>query len=439
MDSTPMAGTAPADTAGASIAAAATAAGPRSTQAAQNLSTVGSSVTMDELVEIKFAADDYKLYPNHGFARGGVGHLVATGGARAGINRLPQMSRKPARGGARSFSAAPSTRPTSVSTYTVLRGQPAPTLNTQGGSSGAAASGSETTVSVPPSLRSTATAKPWEKGVPHASDFVSTSRSTRIYDVPAASKWSGLSFYENDPAEIKRHLDIMGALDQLHVATKHEEKQVERERHQAWAAQQRETFHRQRRELAMRYQQLGLSPRPSYAWAALSYDTGVSEGSWDLGRPSTVATNYRPDTVGSMGDSSGGLGLPPPGFGASRAVTADDGASRRRSSFSEGYLAGAPSMVSQQASQGAGGEQGLPRHIPLPKPTFTKIYDRMGAEIMDSPRLKAEMWRRNNEAAKVQKEQHVIKSELAELEGFEDHLASITRQKARSQYAQAQS
>lgn len=393
-------------------------------------------VTMDDLVEIKHASDDYRLYPNHGFAKGGVGHLIATGGARSGLNRLPQVARRSARGGLRSFSAAPSSRSAPISTYTVSRGQPVPTLHLQTSSTGSGgakyAPDAETLhtgtfISQPASARTSAAAKPWEKNVPHASDFVTTTRSSRIYDVPSASKWSGLSFYENNPEEIKRHLDIINALDQLHTTNKMEERQAERNKHQAWATQQREIFRRQRRELANKYQQMGLSPRPSYAWAASSdYMPFNSEGSWEGSiRPSTVGT--------STGDAGFTVGLPPSAFTDSRAVTAEEGAPRPWSAFSEGYLPGATSF--SQSQQVGISEQ--PRPIALPKPTYSKIYDRIGAEIADSPRLVTETWRRKNECIRAQKEEQVIKSELAELDGFEDHLAFIKRQKARSQYAQA--
>jgi hypothetical protein len=57
----------------------------------------------------------------------------------------------------------------------------------------------------------------WERGVAHPQNFVSTARQTRIDDVRPASKWSGISFYENSPKEIKRHMDIMGIVDNNHI------------------------------------------------------------------------------------------------------------------------------------------------------------------------------------------------------------------------------
>lgn len=38
-----------------------------------------NAASMDELLDVKHASQPHLLYPNHGFARGGVGHLVSTG------------------------------------------------------------------------------------------------------------------------------------------------------------------------------------------------------------------------------------------------------------------------------------------------------------------------------------------------------------------------
>ena len=60
----------------------------------------------------------------------------------------------------------------------------------------------------------------WEVGN-HPRNFQSSARSARIHDVPAASKWASISFYENDPAEIKRHMDIMDLLDRMRCEVRH--------------------------------------------------------------------------------------------------------------------------------------------------------------------------------------------------------------------------
>jgi hypothetical protein len=80
-----------------------------------------------------------------------------------------------------------------------------------------------------------------------------------------------MSYYENNPAQIRRHLDITGQVDQLHAESKAQEAAQDAARRQAWAAQQRSTFLRQRQEVAMRYEMLNIPLRPSQAWV-LSVD-----------------------------------------------------------------------------------------------------------------------------------------------------------------------
>lgn len=219
---------------------------------------------------------------------------------------------------------------------------------------------------------------------------------------------------------------------------------MERARHATWAAKQRATFRRQRQELARRYQMGGLPDRPTYAWANASVDSAALN--WELGRPSTVGTSYRPDTVGTVGSGTDSmLGMPGPGFPGSRAVTAGSNSTQgggRRASFSEGSSVGQThSFLASFApgSEVAGSMAAAPRPIPLPKPTFMKIYDRMGAEIADSPRLKAEAWRQAQAAKAQQKEEAIIQEELKELEGFDNHLLHIARLKSRSQYVSGNS
>ena len=56
----------------------------------------------------------------------------------------------------------------------------------------------------------------WERGVAHPYNFVTTARQTKTEDVRAASKWATMSFFENNPQEVKRHMDIMNLVDQAH-------------------------------------------------------------------------------------------------------------------------------------------------------------------------------------------------------------------------------
>ncbi|KAJ9529625.1 hypothetical protein QJQ45_014391 [Haematococcus lacustris] len=277
-----------------------------------------TGLTLAEMVRVKLAAssDAATFYPNHGFGRGGVGTLVATGSARSGLSRLPHAHK--------SSYGTTTTRALSAGSATSLRSQglnPPPYLlqpppgaqdplhpplgaaaAAEGGPTAlgrvgagdsaevhrsAAASacystGLSHTPSVFASPRTTtrpqscpsamaAGAKPWEQGgVAHPASFQPATRRSRIHDVPRASRWAAISFYETDPAEIKRHIDIVEALEQLHAHSKEAEVAEERARHRAWGAQQRNTFRRQRAELALKYQALGLPPRPSYAFVNLA-------------------------------------------------------------------------------------------------------------------------------------------------------------------------
>lgn len=190
--------------------------------------TSSHGLSMEQLVAIKFAADESTLYANHGFAKGGVGYVVATGAARAGISRLPQTAHKSSRGGssvggsvrAMSASAGYGSRATSAATGH-QQGQPfsSTTFSASGLVSNAGAAtinGSETILSEAAGS-SPISAKEWEKGASHAYDFTAATRRTRVHDmtVTKSGRFSGISFYENDPAEIKRHLDIVNALDQV--------------------------------------------------------------------------------------------------------------------------------------------------------------------------------------------------------------------------------
>lgn len=56
----------------------------------------------------------------------------------------------------------------------------------------------------------------WERVVAHPYDFVSTARQTKTDDVRPASKWAAVSFFENDPQEVKRHMEIMDVVDKVH-------------------------------------------------------------------------------------------------------------------------------------------------------------------------------------------------------------------------------
>lgn len=62
---------------------------------------------------------------------------------------------------------------------------------------------------------SSAGAHAWQQGsVCHNHTFLLAHRSTRTHDVPPASKWAAMPFYERDPRIIRRHMDVMAWVDQ---------------------------------------------------------------------------------------------------------------------------------------------------------------------------------------------------------------------------------
>ena len=61
----------------------------------------------------------------------------------------------------------------------------------------------------------------WERGVAHPYNFVTTARQTRTDDVRPASKWAAVSFFENDPETVKRHLDIIESVEKAHYDVSH--------------------------------------------------------------------------------------------------------------------------------------------------------------------------------------------------------------------------
>lgn len=87
-----------------------------------------------------------------------------------------------------------------------------------------------------------------------------------------------MSFYENDPAEIRRHIDITTQLDQLHIDSKLQEHAQAKARRMAWAEHQRHMFRQQRLEVALRYQALGLQLRAPHQALFESPAEGEQEG-----------------------------------------------------------------------------------------------------------------------------------------------------------------
>mmetsp|Transcript_5319 Transcript_5319/g.11626 ORF Transcript_5319/g.11626 Transcript_5319/m.11626 type:complete len:444 (-) Transcript_5319:174-1505(-) len=424
------------------------------------------------LIATKLTNEEGVLYPSHAFARGGIGVLVSTGTARGPTKRLPQAVHAAKQlgilysGGAgtallgvTTSSSSGRSRPvtvagseaagrtmTAASTTTYLPGEPTTTtsvssplplplgstigFNSTLGSgmpsalpllgTGSVLEGGDVTemgaaasvvlggtAGVPEAAR-----HEWERGaVVHPADFVPAARRARAHDVRPASKWAGISFYENNPDEVKRHLDIVNTMDQIHEESKRQERETERLRHFSWAARQREIFRRQRQEVAARYARAGLPLREAQrsAMSAPSHRSSLvtagSEGSGALGGttymggPLPFGAGSRPVTVGTMG-------------------------------YTESVNAARPgSIISNWGSTMLAEPAPLPS-ISLPKPTFVKIYDRISAEADEGPRAKAEAYRQKLEAAARAREGTEVEGAVRELDDFEAHMNSLQRKKS---------
>ncbi|KAG1680632.1 hypothetical protein FOA52_015081 [Chlamydomonas sp. UWO 241] len=247
-----------------------------------------------QLAATKAAANEEVFFPHHAHGRGGIGHLVSTGSARAGIIRLQQRAAAAKALGA-TATLAPTKRGDDPRAVTLsLASTP------RGGGSGGAASVDEPlpfwrTSSRPSTATSCATGvssavlgdaaamsavvgggagvpalakRLWEAPVPHPHDFISSARGARTGDVLPGSRWVALSYYETDVVEVKRHLEAHQYVEAVR------EEGLMRQRHAAHtrtvvrADQQRELFRRQRAELAARYAAAGL-PERTRAYSAL--------------------------------------------------------------------------------------------------------------------------------------------------------------------------
>lgn len=300
---------------------------------------------------------------------------------------------------------------------------------------------------------------------------MAASRTARRWDVPKASKWAAVSFYENDPKEVARHLEMMNYTEATHAQGKLIEREVERTKHQDWSAQQRETFRRQRLEQAARYARSGMRPRSAYtdlgATAAVSELLQHQEGrspqrsrqSPSRSASSIACTPRAGAFAASMTGSSFGssqaiqkdivrasFSIPSlqrpmtagPG-NAWRSMTASLANSPRPGSGTGMHgraSCGSGSMSSASSCGGGASVLGtsIPAvsSIPLPKPTYTRVYARMAAEQSESPALKAsaELNRRALEAR--ERERSVANAQVAELDQFEAQLRAQQRQKARA-------
>lgn len=199
-------------------------------------------------------------------------------------------------------------------------------------------------------------------------------------------------------------------------------------KHQAWAQRQRQTFMRQRQEKAMNYAQSGLPVRPTYFVNSGGMSSGEEVGGDGWGeeaaggdggalRPHTVhsAVSYQSrwgnglEEGGEWGPrvraltASGTISLPKPSFGKVRARV---GAAwvHVRAALPGRSAMGRASAARVHAPPAPAQLLTRPCLPPSPHTHCIQIYDRMGAEINDSPRLAEFAWRQKRAAAKASKE-----------------------------------
>lgn len=361
----------------------------------RRLSTDAPAPSINELewslLDAKHTHDEETYYSSHGSGRGGIGLLVATGGARAGVKRLPLQSNtrvlaQSARTSASRGSEQGSTgRPRNLSNTgrsASARSAPVGTSTFTATARGLQSAGSgdgmdyadwegsfRPTSSLMASTKRGWSATPavarheWEKTYPHPSNFQTSTRQTRIHDVDKASKWASISFFENDPQEIKRHLNICNILDQINATAKGHERRDEKVRHSTWANRQREVFRRQRQESAHKYRSSGLNLRETYVHHPPTGEADVPEQANQAPEiPGTTSTSQY------VAGSTGGLSPRNLNFSVT-GINCTSGAlyATYKSASNDGIPVNdtPPSSGPHQPT------------ISLPKPTFFKVHDRM--------------------------------------------------------------
>ncbi|EFJ43636.1 hypothetical protein VOLCADRAFT_119015 [Volvox carteri f. nagariensis] len=401
------------------------------------------SALQSDLLTVKHTQDPTMLFPSHAFGRGGVGHFLCTGHSRVGLHRLPQASQQPA-----SLSVTARRRLGSSRSM----GEESSGASASGGSASGAAtslSGFSLISSDPVSVGAT---RAWETGgVQHTHNFVSSSRTVRPQDVPSASKWAAISYFENDPKEVARHMAIMEHVQAQHEAGKAAERQREQARHNLWAEQQREMFRRQRLEQAARYARSGIRPRSAYAdlgaVAAAEDAHGVTEGdaagavsptssaraASAGGHPSyrdPAERFYTSEAVRSALSASGAAAL----YGSSgRLRPATAGVASHSGGLYERSLGGASSTQLQLSLS-----MQRRTYIPLPKKTYVNVHERMAAEALETPAARVAALAAAKARVEEERTQVAMVGELQELESFEARMRSLQRARSRAARPQAQ-
>lgn len=363
-----------------------------------------------DLLSIKHSADAAVLIPNHAHARGGVGHFLATG-ARGGLNRLPQAKR--------AFGSSGSMTARSAGSCDSFNG------------AATAASVTPTTPEAVAAAGEASASRAWERGsVRHPADFVSATRTVRPWDVPRGSRWAAVSFFETDPREVKRHMEVLDWIQATHDQSKVAERAVEQVRHSVWAVQQRDTFRRQRLEQAVRYTAAGMRPRSAYA------DLGATQAAEAVHSATLNATSMS-STSGSLPPAAAGFFRAAAGTGSRDSMAAAAATARsmrpmtamsagNRSGAYQGTVTAVQAMAEQKHAAGLTGA------IPLPKKTFIKVYDRMAAESAEAPSSRAAAVAAQKAATEEEKKLAEAGEELTGIDKFEANLRALQRTRSRA-------
>ncbi|KAG2425734.1 hypothetical protein HYH02_014951 [Chlamydomonas schloesseri] len=414
-----------------------------------------------DLLTIKHTSDPALLFPSHAYGRGGVGHFLCTGHSRAGIHRLPQAASKAASLSLTARGRASSSRSRRSTTDSADGLDP--------NANGSSISGFSLIGSDPAAIGAT---RAWEAGsVAHASNFVAACRSVRPSDVPRGSKWAAVSFFENDPREVARHMQVLDFIQAKQDMAKAAERQTEQARHNIWAEQQRETFRRQRLEQAARYTRSGMRPRSAYAElgavaAAEHAHNGYGSGSvpgygsqegsggggggggrmGGIAPPSADATSRYYGALGrngtfesrdyGSGSARGGGGGSMPYYSGSKprpstalpagsVYTGRGGPLTAAQAAAANHFNATLSATAEVAAAGGGGA------IPLPKKTFIHVYERMAAEAAETPAARAAAVAAAQAAAEDERRQALLDGEMAELDSFEARMRSLQRTRSR--------
>ncbi|KAG2444271.1 hypothetical protein HXX76_001028 [Chlamydomonas incerta] len=423
-----------------------------------------------DLLTIKHTSDPALLFPSHAYGRGGVGHFLCTGHSRAGIHRLPQAASKAASLSLTARGRAGSSRSRGSESADGLD----PAAVTGNGSS---ISGFSLISSDPAAIGAT---RAWEAGtVAHASNFVSACRSVRPTDVPRGSKWAAVSFFENDPKEVSRHMQVLGFIQAKQDMAKAAERQTEQARHNIWAEQQRETFRRQRLEQAARYTRSGIRPRSAYAELGAVAAAEQAHNGYGSGSVLGGSQDGTGSALGGGGGGGGRLGgIAPPGadpasryygalgrngtFGSrdSGSGSARGGGGGSLSYFPGGKPRPSTALPAGSVYTGRGGPltaaqaaaanpfnatlnataataaAGGGGPIPLPKKTYIHVYDRMAAEAAETPAARAAAAAQAAAAVEDERRQAVLDGELAELDSFEARMRSLQRARSRAAHSE---